>query len=109
MNKDEEEFVDHLINVGAVEFVGFDKVTGEPLYVITDKLGQIDISLKNKILQAFHREMMELWEKGFLDMDVTLLNPLVRLTEKAFDETEVSKLDEYQRVNLRQIIAKMMQ
>lgn len=109
MNKDEEEFVDNLIRLGAVEFIGFDKDTGEPLYVITEKLGEIDPDLRDKIANSFHREMMDLWEKGFLDMDVTTANPLVRITEKAFDPNEVAKLDENQKINLNQIILKMMQ
>jgi hypothetical protein len=36
---------------------------------------------------------MNLWQDGFLNVDLMDSNPLVTLTEKAFDVKELSKMD----------------
>ena len=49
-------------------------------------------------------ETMALWAEGFLDIDVTEKNPMVRLTPKAFDDSEISKLSKEKQLTLREII-----
>jgi hypothetical protein len=55
----------------------------------------------------FHQELMRLWEKGFISMDITQKNPTVSLTQKALDEIEISSLTIDQRVHLEDIIKKL--
>lgn len=47
---------------------------------------------------------MYLWEKGFLQMDVTEKNPMVSLTSKAFDEEKIKALDSTEKYTLKEII-----
>jgi len=50
---------------------------------------------------------MSLWEKGFLNMDVTLVNPKVSVTDKVFDVKSIIKLSESERFTLKDIMNKM--
>ena len=50
------------------------------------------------------RETMSLWSDGFLDLDVTERNPMVSLTEKALNDSEVSKLSKEKQYTLKEII-----
>jgi hypothetical protein len=47
---------------------------------------------------------MALWEHGFIEMDITLDQPLVSLTQKAFDSAEVLKLNKDHQYTLKEII-----
>jgi hypothetical protein len=49
-------------------------------------------------------ETMALWAEGFLDIDVTETNPMVKLTPKAFDDAEVDKLPKEKQYTLKEII-----
>jgi len=42
----------------------------------------------------FSMQMMQLWELNMVSMDVTEENPIVTLTDKAFDEELIKSLDE---------------
>jgi hypothetical protein len=103
----EEEFIDNLILNGALEVVGVQSETGELLYGFTDKLIQIDPKLHAKFVDHFYEDMMSLWQNGFITMDVTEINPMVNLTEKAFDQISVSELDQNQRHTLASLIKNM--
>jgi hypothetical protein len=46
---------------------------------------------------------MGLWEKGFILMDLFQENPIVRLSDKAFDESEISKLSEEDQFSIKEI------
>jgi hypothetical protein len=46
---------------------------------------------------------MTLWEKGYLDIDFLEENPTVRLTEKAVDKEELSKLTTQELWSLEEI------
>jgi hypothetical protein len=103
----DEEFIDNLILNGALEVVGVQSETGELLYGFTDKLIQIDPKLHAKFVDHFYEDMMSLWQNGFITMDVTEINPMVNLTEKAFDQIPVSELDQNQRHTLASLIKNM--
>jgi energy-converting hydrogenase Eha subunit G len=96
--------IEELILSGALEVSGIDIDTGEMLYNFTDKLKDINPELFKDMSDYISRETMALWVDGFLDIDVTEKNPLVTLTEKAFDETEIKKLSKEKEYTLREII-----
>jgi hypothetical protein len=52
---------------------------------------------------------MKLWELGFINMDVTLNNPMVSLTSRAFDETNINELDEDMQFSLKEIKRNLIQ
>lgn len=98
----EEVMLLELLDKGAVEFKGFDE-NNEPLYSFTEKLKEV-----NPQLYALHNEMisievMTLWEKGFVDMDLLEDNPTVKLTKKSFDEDEVNGLNDHMKTFLKEI------
>ena len=46
---------------------------------------------------------MRLWEKGLLDINIADQNPIVRLTEKAFDDSILSTLSKEDRWGIEEI------
>ena len=102
----EEDYIEHLILSGAVEASGLDSETGEFLYRFTDKLKDVDPELYKSYLTSVHQEVMFFFELGFLDMsDITSSNPIIMLTEKAFDIDEISKLSKEQQTAFNAIKA----
>lgn len=102
--KDEDDAIDQLILLGALEVAGIDIESGDPIYNFTEKLMDISPELYKEVSLYFSRETMYLWSDGFLNMDVTQKNPIVKITSKAFDEEEVLKLSKEQQYTLREII-----
>jgi hypothetical protein len=102
--KDEERILEQLILEGAVEVAGIDLETNEPLYNITAKMQDIHPALHDEFINYFSQETMTLWEFGFISMDVTDKNPMIRLTPKALDKDAVNKLDKEHQYTLKEII-----
>lgn len=96
--------IEELILSGALEVSGIDIDTGEMLYNFTDKLKDISPELFKDMSNYISTETMFLWAEGFLDIDVTENNPMVRLTQKALDDAEVSKLPKEKQYTLKEII-----
>jgi hypothetical protein len=103
----EEEYIDNLILEGAIEVVGISQETGEFLYSFTPKLAEVDPDLHKKFVDAFYSDVVSLWEKGFLKMDITSENPMVSVTEKALNKEEVSSLSEELQMTLIDIVGRM--
>ena len=103
MNFEDEE-IQRLVDVGGLEFAGVDTETGEILYRPTSILKNVDPALSKEISSYFSETTMKLWEKGFIDMDVTIEDPLVKLAEKAFDVDAINSLGKDERVVIQEII-----
>jgi hypothetical protein len=108
MNDNEDQLISDLILSGALEVAGIDMETGEPLYNFTQKLIDINPELHNEMSTYFSQEAMALWQHGFISMDVTEKNPVVKLLPKAFDREEVEKLDKNHQYSLKEIIRLLM-
>ncbi len=89
----EEQLLLTLIDQGAVEFKGFDE-EGEALYSFTNKLKDVHPELYELHNNMLNKEMMYLWENGFVEMDLFSDNPVVTLSPKAFNPIKVDQLDE---------------
>lgn len=85
-----EDVFEYLMLAGIVEFAGLDTETGEMLYRFTENLEEIDPEMFKEVLQMISQDIYALWEKGFLNMDVTLANPIVSLNDKALDNAIIS-------------------
>lgn len=96
--------IEDLILSGALEVSGIDIDSGEMLYNFTDKLKDINPELFKDMSDYISTETMALWAEGFLDIDVTETNPMVKLTPKAFDDAEVNKLPKEKQYTLKEII-----
>jgi len=101
---DEFDEIDRLILNGGIEFAGKDSETGELLYRPTDRLKEIDSRLSEDLSVYFSDITLILWQKKFLDMDITEKDPLVRLAEKSFDPNAIRSLEKNERVVIEQII-----
>ena len=98
----DDEILEDLILKGAVEFVGLDEY-GQPLFSFTEKIFEVDPNLAYHISEAFHNDIMALWELGHLSMDVTQENPKVSLTSLANDRDSIHNLPDHLRVTLNVI------
>jgi hypothetical protein len=103
MNESNEIF-NKLVLTGGLRFAGKDPETGENMYVKTEMLKDIDPKLDVALGKYFSEMSMKLWEKGFIDMDVTDANPIVSLNKKSLDPEQVKKLDANERSALKQLI-----
>jgi hypothetical protein len=100
----DDQIIESLILNGGLEVSAIDINTGEALYTFTDKLEQVNPELHAAAKNYFYLEMMNLWEKGFLDIDLESDDPVVSITEKALDQDETNSLDEISRHSLSQVV-----
>lgn len=99
-----DDSIDNLILAGVVEVAALDSETGELLYSFTDKFKEMMPELYEIHINYIHNEVMYFWEKGLVHIDdVTSQNPVVSLTEKAFDENIVSQLSKSKQESLNEI------
>lgn len=101
---DEFDIVDDLVLNGGLEFVGTDSETGEALYKPTDRLKDIDQRLSEELSLYFSEVTLKLWEKGFIDMDITEEDPVVKLGLKSFDISSIKSLPKDERVIIEEIV-----
>jgi hypothetical protein len=96
--------IEELILSGALEVSGIDKETGEFLYSFTNKLPEVMPEFVNKRLEFIKSEMNFFLELGFLEInDPDADNPILFLSDKAFDEEEVAKLSPHKQKSLNEI------
>ena len=92
MNNSEDELIKNLILEGALEVAGVDSQTNELLYSITPKMQEVMPDMYEDHLTQVNRDLLNLWEKGYVNIDFLLADPIVTISEKGLDKTEVSKL-----------------
>lgn len=99
--------LDELILNGGLEIAGLTE-SGSFLYRFTDKLKDMDPDLHLHLTTTMYDQIMFLWEKGFITMDITQENPRVSFTKKAFDPESVNALPQFIKVNLKLLMQSMM-
>lgn len=92
MIPEDQDAIDYLILNKALEVAGVDSKTGELLYSFTPKIKELMPELYKEHLNHVNQEIMILWEKGFVDIDFMSDNPIVTLSAKAFDNSEIDGL-----------------
>jgi hypothetical protein len=98
-----DETIEALIITGAIEIAGIDKKTGQPLYRFNESIQNIMPELYKEHLNEINRDIMALWEKGFLDINFLEEDPLVMLTDKAFDDVEIEKISREHQISLMEL------
>jgi hypothetical protein len=88
----ENNIMDYLILNGGIEVSGIDSDTGEILYNFTPKLKYLMPDLYDAHIKNVNKEIMNLWQKGFVDIDLMEDDPIVTLAEKAFSEPDIKEL-----------------
>jgi hypothetical protein len=102
-NSEEEEIIEQLLLENALEVVGIDKTNGEFLYAFTPKIKEVMPDLYEDHLNFVNSEIMLLWEKGYLNVDFLAEDPSVTLTDKAFIDEELKKLNSQELWSLEEI------
>lgn len=100
MKNNDDSWIEKLILNGALEVAGVDE-NGELLYNFTDKLREVDPKLYDKAFASMYDDARILWMEGFLEMDITDPNPIIRLNRKSFIREEIEKLP----LNLQKALA----
>jgi hypothetical protein len=99
-----EPTIEELILSGVVEVSSVNPDTGEFLYSFTDKLHEVMPEFLNRKLDFVKQEVDFFLETGFLEVDnPKARNPIIFLTDKAFDEEEVSTLSKNKQKSLKEI------
>lgn len=100
--------LDEMILDGSIEVAGVLN-DGSFTYKFTDKLKENSPEIYKDILEFFYKQVAIFWEKGFINFDFSLENPLVTVTEKIYDKDALDSLTELERVNLSKIISLMIE
>ena len=88
----EDELIKNLILQGALEVAGLDSENGELLYTITPKMQETMPDMYEDHLTQVNKDILNLWEKGYLDINFLDNDPMVTISEKGLDKNEISKL-----------------
>jgi hypothetical protein len=99
----EEKIIDYLILNGGLEAAGIDSQTGELLYAFTPKIKEIMPELYENHISSVNTEVMGLWEKGYINIDLFQKNPVITLSEKALNKEDIDKLSAKDQWSLHEI------
>lgn len=99
--------LDALILKGLIEVNSIDPETGEFMYQVTPQLIEAMPWIAEETEQMFLELLDVLWIKGFVSMNKMEENPIVRITDKALDPDEVSKLTYEERMTLYSVMEAM--
>jgi hypothetical protein len=92
MENNEDELIKNLILEGALEVAGVDSETNELLYNITPKMQEVMPDMYEDHITQVNKDLLNLWEKGYVNIDFLLADPVVTISEKGLDKAEISKL-----------------
>jgi len=104
MNRDEDQIIEKLILNGGLETVGVDQETGELLYSFTPKIAKLMPDLYQEHLNDVNTQIMNLWERGFVNLNLFESDPNITLTEKSLDPDSLMTLSKQERWNLLEIM-----
>jgi hypothetical protein len=97
------KIIDNLILEGGLEVAGVDPDTGEMLYAFTPKVKELMPELYDDHLNFVNDELMVLWEKGYVNIDFLMDDPLISLTSKAYITAEIDKLSKQEKWSLQEL------
>jgi hypothetical protein len=104
MESEEEKIINSLILDGGLEVAAMDEDTGELLYSFTSKIKDLMPDLYQEHIQTVNSEVMNLWEKGFINLDLFEKDPIITITPKALNKEEIERLSKQERWSLFEII-----
>lgn len=104
MASEEDKIIDDLILKGGLEVAALDEDTGEMLYSFTPKIQELMPDLYDEHIRGVNSEVMNLWEKGFLNLDLFVKDPIITITPKALNKEEIQGLSKQERWSLFEII-----
>jgi hypothetical protein len=99
----DEELIEDLILKGGIQAAGVDSQTGELLYAFTPKIKELMPELYENHISSVNTEVMGLWEKGYINIDLFEKDPIITLSEKALNKEEINKLSAKDQWSLHEI------
>jgi hypothetical protein len=99
----DQNAIEYLLLQGALQVAGINSKTGEFLYAFTPKIKEIMPQLYHEHINDINAEVMKLWEKGFVNIDLMSENPIITLTKKSLSLEEVANLDDRSQWSLEEI------
>jgi hypothetical protein len=103
MIPEEQDSIDYLLLNGGLEVVGLDSDSGEFLYAFTPKIKDLMPELYQEHISDVNKNVLKLWEMGYLEIDFMQEDPVITVGAKAFDLGEVSKLSKDDQWHLNEI------
>jgi hypothetical protein len=98
------EMINKLILDGGLEVAAVDNDSGELLYSFTPKIKEIMPELYKEHMHDVNSQVMNLWEKGFLNLDLFEKDPIITITPKALNKEDIEGLSKQERWSLFEII-----
>lgn len=92
MTSSEDELIKILILGGALEVSGIDSKNGEFLYTITPKMQEYMPDMYQDHLTQVNKDILNLWEKGYVNINFLDKDPMVTISDKGLDKQEIAKL-----------------
>jgi hypothetical protein len=103
MIPEDQDAIDYLLLNGGLEVVGLDSDSGEFLYAFTPKIKELMPELYEEHINDVNKNVLKLWEMGYLEIDFMQKDPVITLGAKSFDLNEVSKLSKDDQWHINEI------
>jgi hypothetical protein len=103
MIPEEQDSIDYLLLNGGLEVVGLDSDSGEFLYAFTPKIKDLMPELYQEHISDVNKNVLKLWEMGYLEIDFMQEDPVITIGAKALDSLEMSKLSKDDQWHLNEI------
>jgi hypothetical protein len=103
MIPEEQDSIDYLLLNGGLEVVGLDSDSGEFLYAFTPKIKDLMPELYEEHISDVNKNVLKLWEMGYLEIDFMQEDPVITIGAKALDSLEMSKLSKDDQWHLNEI------
>ena len=99
----DSSMIETLILDGTLEVSGMTE-SGQITYSFTEKLKDTHPEIYEQMTKLTYKSIARFWELGFLEFDISHPDPIVTITDKAFDPEALEQLDEIEKLNLVLII-----
>jgi hypothetical protein len=98
---DPKDIIDALILNGALEVSAIDSETGQFVYTVTEKMAELAPEIYEEINNQIYRDVMNLWQKGLLMVNIMSDSPEVSPSEHGLDRANWTNLSdsEYSTMN----------
>ena len=103
MSSQENDMIEKLILAGALEIAAIDSEDGSILYTFTPKIKEVMPDLYHEHINRVNSELLNLWEKGYVNIDFLANYPIITPAEKSFDQEELLKLSKQDRWSVEEI------
>lgn len=106
----EQEMIDFLLSIGAIDLVGYDD-DGQEIYLISEKANEVFPSIAKLHEQEVNSAIFNLWKINMINVNFDENGePLISLNENSLDEDKVNSIkDEELRKHMTLILAAFSQ